>query len=73
MILLGVQNLRQLFLLDTNIKPIQNNKMQAGSSFTFSKQPTIISQHKLALTAINKLFALKSLEPLKNSKASRVP
>jgi hypothetical protein len=31
-----VQNLRQLFLLDTNITPIQNNKMQAASSFTFS-------------------------------------
>ncbi len=30
-----MQNLRQLFLLDTNITPIQNNKMQAASSFTF--------------------------------------
>ncbi len=31
-----MQNLRQFFLLDTNITPIQNNKMQAASSFTFS-------------------------------------
>jgi hypothetical protein len=31
-----MQNLRQLFLLDTNITPIQNNMMQAASSFTFS-------------------------------------
>jgi hypothetical protein len=31
-----VQNLRRLFLLGTNITPIQNNKMQAASSFTFS-------------------------------------
>ncbi len=35
-----------------------------------NKQLTIISQHKLALTAINELFALyiKSLEPLKKFK-----
>jgi len=25
-----------IFLLDTNITPIQNNKMQAASNFTFS-------------------------------------
>ncbi len=67
-----MQNLRQLFLLDTHITPIQNNKKQAASSFTFSpvqlyttvfggtdknKQLTI-SQHELALTAKNKLLSL---------------
>jgi hypothetical protein len=31
-----MQNLRQLFLLDSNITQIQNNKMQGASSFTFS-------------------------------------
>jgi hypothetical protein len=31
-----VQNLRQLFLLDTNIAPIQNSKMQPASSFTLN-------------------------------------
>ncbi len=60
-----MQNLRQLFLFDTNITPIQNYKMLAAGSFTFSpvqlystcngrtdknKQLTIINQHKLALT-----------------------
>ena len=30
MIFWSVQNLRQLFLLGTNITPIQNNKMQAA-------------------------------------------
>jgi hypothetical protein len=35
MILWGVQNLRQLFLLYTNITPIQNYNMHAASSFTF--------------------------------------
>ncbi len=32
----SVQNLRQLSLRGTNITPIQNSKMQAASSFTFS-------------------------------------
>jgi hypothetical protein len=51
-----MQNLRQLFLLDTNITPIQNNKMQAASSFTYigvtdkHKQQTII---KPTQTGIN--------------------
>jgi hypothetical protein len=31
-----MQNLRQLLLLNSNITPIQNNKMQAASSFAFS-------------------------------------
>jgi hypothetical protein len=31
-----MQNLCQLFLLDTNITAIQNNKMPAARSFTFS-------------------------------------
>jgi hypothetical protein len=77
---MSVQNLRQLFLLDTNITPIQNSKMQPASSFTFNpvqlystcnwgdqqnKQLTII---KLALTAINKLFALQNHGSSKNFK-----
>jgi hypothetical protein len=37
-----------------------------------NKQLTLLSQHKLALTAINKLF-IKSLEPIKKSKTSRIP
>jgi hypothetical protein len=35
-ILWSVQELRRLSLLDTNITPIQNNKMQPTSSFTFN-------------------------------------
>jgi hypothetical protein len=31
-----------IFLLDTNITPIQNNKMQPASSFTFMIQPCSI-------------------------------
>jgi hypothetical protein len=31
-----VQEVRRLSLLDTNITPIKNNKMQAARSFTFS-------------------------------------
>jgi hypothetical protein len=68
-----VKNLRQLFLLDTNITPIQNNKMQRQAALhsalfnytleikgtrKISSQP-LLSQHKLALTAINKLLHYK--------------
>jgi hypothetical protein len=35
-ILWHVQKLRRLSLLDSSIMPIQNNKMQPTSSFTFS-------------------------------------
>ncbi len=73
MIFWSVQNLRRLFLLSTTITPIQNNKMQAASSlhsalFNYTplvirrtdknKQLTIVEPTQMALTAINKLFAL---------------
>jgi hypothetical protein len=41
-----VQNLRQLTLHGTNITPIQNSKMQAPSSFTFSPGQTGINRNK---------------------------
>jgi hypothetical protein len=50
------------FLLDTNITPIHDSKMQPASSFTFNPVQLYSTcnwgPHKLALTAINKLFAL---------------
>jgi hypothetical protein len=65
-----MQNLRQLFLLDTNNMPIQNNKMQAAlhsALFNYTplvirgtsknKQLTIIKPTQTGINAINKLFA----------------
>jgi hypothetical protein len=67
----SVQKQRQLSLHGTNITPIQNGKMQPAlysAKFNYtplvirrtdkSMQLTIVSQCKLALTAINKLFVL---------------
>jgi hypothetical protein len=63
-----MQNLRQLFLLDINMTPIQNNTVQGASSFTFgpvqlyytdkNKQLTIIKPTQTGITAVKKLFAL---------------
>jgi hypothetical protein len=44
MIFWSVQNLRRLFLLGTNITPIQNNKMQAEAALhlLFNYTPLVI-------------------------------
>jgi hypothetical protein len=87
-----MQELHQLSLLDTNIMPIQNNKMQSASSFTFNdstlfnstprvivgtdknKQLTIIKPTQTGINRNIRTFCiLKSLEPLKYLKTSRVP
>jgi hypothetical protein len=71
-----MQNPRQLFLLDTNSTPIQNSKMQAASSFTFSPVQ-LYSIIKPTQNGINRnkqtFYTIKSLEPLKNSNTSSVP
>jgi hypothetical protein len=66
-----VQILRQRRRKTTNIAPTTLSAIQASSQFTFinplvisrndkNKQLTLISQRKLALTAINILFALEN-------------
>jgi hypothetical protein len=79
-----MQELRRFSLPDTNIRPIQNNKALAASSFTFNLfnyTPLVIRRtdknKQLTHTGINRnkytFYVLKSLEPLKNTKTSRVP
>jgi hypothetical protein len=83
-----VQNLRQLFLLDTNIAPIQNSKMQPAAAlhstlFNYTplviggtdknKQLTIIKPTQTGIHRNKYTFCtIKSLEPIKNLKTSRV-
>jgi hypothetical protein len=81
-----VQELRRLSLLDAIITPIQNNKALALHSALFNfnllvirgtdkdKQLTIFKPTQTGINRNKYTFCiLKSLEPLKNSKTSRVP
>jgi hypothetical protein len=78
-----------IFLLETNITPVQNNKALTASSFTFNplqiystcnkgtdknKQLTFVKPTQNGINCNKSTFCvLKSLNPLKNSKTSRVP
>jgi hypothetical protein len=53
-----MQNLRQLFLLDTNITTIQNNKMQAASSFTVHSALFNYTLHLIGETDKNKQLTI---------------
>jgi hypothetical protein len=84
-----LQKLRRLSLLDTNITPLQYNKMQAASSLhsaLFNYTPLVIGRTdknmqltiiKPTQTGINRnkksFCIMKSSEPPKISKTSRVP
>jgi hypothetical protein len=71
-----VQELRRLSLHDANITPIQNNKALAASSFTFTTVQlySIVKPMQNGINRNKYIFCvLKSLEPPKNLKTSRVP